>query len=211
MYKLLLALLIICNACAVHAQYTGYKPVQDISGFKKEFGEASKKMKSLKSEFVQEKNLSMLSEKIVSKGKFWFKRDNLVRMEYDKPYKYLVVINKTNVYLKDDQKENKISSRSSKTFQQINRIIVDCVQGTALDNPDFTTRVFEGKDNWMVELSPKEKGLKGMFKNINLFVDKKDYGVVKMDMVEQTGDNTLISFPNKELNIEIPDALFAIK
>lgn len=211
MYKFLLAFLIACVCMDVSAQYAGYKAVQDVANFKKQFADASKKMKSLRSEFVQEKNLSMLSEKIVSKGKFWFKRDNLVRMEYDKPYKYLVVINKTNVYLKDEQKENKISSRSSKTFQQINRIIVDCVQGTALDNPDFNTRIFESKDGWLVELSPKEKGLKDMFKNINLFVDKKDYGVVKMDMIEQTGDNTLISFPNKELNVEIPDALFAIK
>jgi outer membrane lipoprotein-sorting protein len=209
MYKLLLLAIFI--SIGAQAQYAGYKPVPDATTFKKQFGEASRNIRSLRSDFVQEKNLSMLSEKIVSKGKFWFKRDNLVRMEYDKPYKYLVVINKSNVFIKDEQKENRISSRSNRTFQQVNRIIVDCVQGSALDNPDFTTKLFEGKDSWLVELTPKEKGLKELFKNINIIVDKKELGILRMDMVEQTGDNTLISFPNKELNIDIPDALFAIK
>jgi hypothetical protein len=38
------------------------------------FATASQKINSVQSDFVQEKNLSMLSEKIVSKGKFWFKK-----------------------------------------------------------------------------------------------------------------------------------------
>ena len=42
----------------------------------------------------------MLSEKIISKGKFWFKKDNLVRLEYVQPYQYLMIINKNNIFIK---------------------------------------------------------------------------------------------------------------
>jgi outer membrane lipoprotein-sorting protein len=152
----------------------------------------------------------MLSEKITSKGKFWFKKDNLVRMEYSTPFQYLMIINKNNVYVKDGNKENKIATSSNKLFQQINKITVDCVQGTALSNTDFKFKIFENEKTFLVELSPVAKNLKEYFKNINIIVDKKDYSVSKIDMIELSGDNTVINFVNKELNANIPDALFAI-
>ena len=55
----------------------------------------------------------MLAEKITSKGKFWFKKESKVRMEYTQPYQYLMIINKDKVFVKDGQKENKISTKSN--------------------------------------------------------------------------------------------------
>ena len=205
-------LLFMCIAVtAVYAQHTGYRPVADMAAFKIQFTAAAKQTQSVKADFVQEKNLSLLSEKISSKGRFWFKKDNLVRMEYNQPFQYLVVINKNNVLVKDGQKENKISTKSNKLFQQINRMMVDCVQGTALSNPDFTVAAFENAGAWLVELTPVVKGMKDYFKNINIVLSKKDYSVNRLEMYEQSGDNTIISFTNKELNASIADTLFAIK
>lgn len=206
------SLLFMCIAVtAVYAQHAGYKRVADMAAFKIQFAAAAKQTQSVKADFVQEKNLSLLSEKITSKGKFWFKKDNLVRMEYNQPFQYLVVINKNNVLVKDGQKENKISTKSNKLFQQINRMMVDCVQGTALSNPDFTVTAFENAGAWLVALTPVVKGMKDYFKNINIVLSKKDYSVNKLEMFEQSGDNTIISFTNKELNASIADTLFAIK
>jgi len=203
-------LLMIITAGSLKAQYAGYKLLTDLTIFKTQFTAATEKTNSIKSDFEQEKNLSMLSEKIISKGKFWFKKDNLVRMEYKQPFQYLMIINKNNVFVKDGQKENTISTKSNKLFQQINRITVDCVQGTMLANPDFKVRVFENTKSFLIELSPSAKGLKDYFKNINVVVDKKEYTVSRIEMQEISGDNTIINFTNKELNVTIPDALFAI-
>ena len=195
----------------LQAQHAGDKPVADMAAFKTLFSAAAQQTQSVKADFIQEKTLSLLSEKISSKGKFWFKKDNLVRMEYSQPFQYLVVINKNNVLVKDGQKENRISTKSNKLFQQINRMMVDCVQGTALNNPDFTVAAFENAGAWLVELTPVVKGMKDYFKNINIVLSKKDYSVNKLEMYEQSGDNTIISFINKELNAPIADTLFAIK
>ena len=153
----------------------------------------------------------MLSEKIISKGKFWFKKDNMVRMEYNQPFHYLMIINNDKVFVKDAQKGNRVYAKSNKLFQQINKIMMDCMQGTALNNPDFKTRVFESKGMFMVELVPVVKGLKDLFKHINVSVDKKDYSVSSIEMLELSGDNTTIRFTNKELNTTITNALFTIK
>ncbi|MET0241821.1 MAG: outer membrane lipoprotein carrier protein LolA [Flavitalea sp.] len=202
---------LLMTVCSLFAQPAGYKAIADNSAFKARFSAEAKKLGSIQSDFVQEKNLAMLSEKISSNGKFWFKKDNLVRMEYTSPFKYLMIINKNNVYIKDDQKENKISARSNKLFQQINRIIVDCVQGSALDNKDFTVKNFEGKDGYLVMLTPVTKSMKDLFAGINVVVDKKDFSILRMEMVEAGGDNTVIRFTNKQINIPVADALFAIK
>jgi outer membrane lipoprotein-sorting protein len=211
MRKITLILLILVAANIAKAQYAGYAPVADLAKFKADFAAASQKINSIKSDFVQEKNLSMLAEKITSKGKFWFKKESQVRMEYTLPYQYLMILNKDKVFVKDGQKENKVSTKSNKLFQQINKIMIDCMQGTALNNTDFKTKVFENKSASLVELTPVTKGLKEMFKSINVIVDKKDFSVISIQMQELSGDNTLIRFSNKEINAALPDTLFAIK
>ena len=211
MRKIILLAFLLATGFLSQAQYAGYTAIADATKFRELFAAASLKTNSIKSDFVQEKVLSMLSEKIVSKGKFWFKKTSMVRMEYVSPFQYLMIINKDKVFVKDGQKENKVSTRSNKLFQQINKIMVDCMQGTALSNPDFKTRVFEGKAAYLVELIPVVKGLKDLFKNITVYVDKKDLSVINLEMLEIGGDNTIIRFNNKELNTTISDALFDIK
>lgn len=211
MRKLIILFFILTVALATKAQYPGYTALPDLAKFKTDFAAATLKTTAIKSDFVQEKNLSMLSEKIISKGKFWYKKESRVRMEYTSPYQYLMILNKDKVYVKDGQKENKISTKSNKLFQQINKIMIDCMQGTALNNTDFKTRVFENKTTAMVELTPVAKGLKEMFKTINVVIDKKDFSVTSIEMHELSGDNTLIRFTNKELNAAIEDNLFTIK
>ena len=192
------------------AQFTGYKPVSDASAFKQVFTAASLKITSVKCDFMQEKNLSMLSEKMISRGKFWYKKPGLLRMEYLQPFQYLMIFNKTDVLIKDGDKENKISSKSNKLFGQINDIMVDCIRGTVLQNPDFNTSAFEGKQDFLIELSPTAKNLKEYFKSIQLKVDKKDFSAISIEMIEQSGDNTIIHFTNKELNAIIPNSIFNI-
>ena len=211
MRKIILLVWILVAGVALKAQYPGYSVVADLAKFKVDFSAAAQGTTTIKSDFIQEKNLSMLAEKIISRGKFWFKKDSQVRMEYSQPFQYLMIINKDKVFVKDGQKENKISTKSNKLFQQINKIMIDCMQGTTLTNPDFKTRVFENKTTSLVELSPVTKGLKELFRSINVIIDKKDFSVTSINMQELSGDNTHIRFTNKELNATIPDALFIIK
>ncbi len=190
------------------AQYPGYKSVANTDAFKKSFTQTSQKTNTLKSDFTQEKTLSMLAEKIVSKGKFYFKKENAIRMEYTSPFQYLMVINGNNVYIKDNQKENKMSAKSNKLFQSINRIMMDCVKGTIFDNKDFLVKLFESGDSYLAELTPVTKDLKKMFSKINMISVKKDNLVKKIEMHEPSGDKTVLSFINPELNTNLADALF---
>jgi len=60
-------------------------------------------------------------------------------------------------------------------------------------------------------MTPVSKALQQYFKTIELLVDKKDYSVSSIEMQEAGGDNTIISFLHKQMNVNIPDAVFTVK
>ncbi len=193
------------------AAQTGFKPVGNLEAFKQQFAKAAQNTQSIKSDFVQEKNLNMLSEKIVSKGKFWFKKENKVRMEYLSPTHYLMIVNGKSFRIKDSRSDRSIAASGNKLFEQISKITADCVQGNVLGNKDFTTKVQENTQYYLLQMTPVTKGLKDFFASIELLVDKKDLSVVKITMHEPSGDDTMISFTQKEMNVNIPDETFALK
>lgn len=206
MYKLWFILLL---PFIGHSQ--SFKLVKDTTLLKQKIESMSKNTSSIESDFTQEKNLSMLSEKIVSKGHFVFKKDNLLRWEYNSPTKYLIVINKDKILIKDEKKTTKYDMNSNKVFKEINDIMLSCVQGTIFKSNKFKTAYFENEKYYKLELKPLVKNMKDTFKTINLMFDKTVSSVVKIEMIEASEDVTTIDFLNKKLNAAIPQELFIIK
>lgn len=211
MSKFLLLLLALLPAFASVAQPKGYKAVANASAFRTNYTKAAANTQSIKSNFHQEKNMSMLSEKISSDGLFYFKKNNKVRMEYTKPYKYLLVINGDKILIQDQQKRKVYSAGDNKLFKVINNVIVDCVQGKALDSKDFTTKIYESDKGYCLDLVPQAKEMHKLFTTIRLFIGKDDFAIDQLEMHESMGDTTLITFVNKQLNTAISDEVFAVK
>lgn len=203
------ALMLFFCSTQVLAQPAGYKAANDEAAFRKQFATQSAKIATLSSNFTQEKTLTALTEKISSSGSFKFKRENKVRLQYLKPFRYLLIMNGDKMKVKDDQKETQVNVRSSKLFQQINRIIIDCVQGTILGSKDFTNRIFENEKLYLLEMKPSSKSLREFFSTIIVKIEKGDYSVHSIEMNEPSDDKTIIIFTDKKINEPIPDEVFA--
>jgi len=188
-----------------------FKPVGDAETFKKQFEMESKKIVSIKSDFLQEKIMTMLTEKIVSRGEFSFKRSDKVRIEYKTPYSYLMIINGNQMFSKDGSKESRVNVSSNKMFRQVNRIIVDCVQGTILYNKDFTSKILENESLYLLELTPQTKMLKDFFQVIRIQIEKTNYSVSLIELNEQGGDKTTMRFSNKHFNQAMNDEIFTLR
>lgn len=206
-----LFLFFVCYAMvtSAFAQFPGYQPVANLPAFKKEFAQQATKINSISSNFMQEKTLTALTETITSNGVFHFKRANKVRMEYKKPFAYMMVMNGDKMLVKDEGQSNTVNLKSNKLFQQVNKIVIDCIQGTILDSKDFTSRVFESQKEYLLEMTPTSKALKGFFQTIVLVVGKKDYSVDSIKMNEPSGDTTMITFTEKKINGQVSDEMFA--
>ena len=192
------------------AQEKNFVPVADPAGFKTEFKSASSLVMSVESRFTQEKTLIALTETMTSSGRFWFKRDVGVRLEYMEPFNYLMIMKGDELMVRDNQRESRINMRSSKLFQQVNRVMVDCIQGSILESKDFTAKALENEGTYRVELTPQTKTLREFFELIILSVDKTDHTAKMIEMREPTGDKTVISFDNKKVNKGISDAVFSL-
>jgi outer membrane lipoprotein-sorting protein len=210
MIKIIVLFGLLLNSFCSEAQYPGYILSNHPETFRKSFADATAATESIQSGFSQEKTLTMLSEKMTSTGKFWYRKKDKLRMEYIHPYPYLMILNDGKIFVKEGQKENKFSANSNRIFQQVNRILIDCVSGNMLNNTDFQARIFESDRSFLVEFQPLAKNLRELYKNINIVIDKKEYTATSVEMLEVSGDKTVIRFQNKELNAQIPDSVFVI-
>jgi outer membrane lipoprotein-sorting protein len=205
--KKIIALLLI-----THFSFSqNFKSVKDTSALRAKVEQMSKTVNTIESDFTQEKNLSMLSEKIMSKGHFVFKKENLLRWEYQTPYKYLIVINKDKIWIKDDKKTNKYDMNSNKVFKEINDIMIACVQGNIFKSGKFKVAYFENDKYYKLELSPLQKNMKESLKKINMYFDKNVTSVSKLDMIEPNDDYTTLEFTTKKLNGPVADNIFTVK
>jgi len=203
--------LMICPFWHLMAQPAGYATPKDLNDFKTRFTTASQKIASIESDFTQVKNLAMLKDKITSRGKFFYKKSNKVRIEYTKPFSYLMVLNNNDMKVKDEQKSTNYNARSNKMMQSINTIMLDCMRGTVYNNKDFQTSVYESGKDYLLLLTPTASVMKKLFTRIEVFLDKSSFDVVRLNMVEHGGDNSLMSFTNRQLNKNLDDALFSTK
>jgi|SRR3954471_20762103 len=207
-------ILFLFSFCVFHtfAQVpTGFKLLKDTAAFKQKMQEQSKLINSMESNFTQEKYLSVMSEKIITKGHFNFKKVNMLRWEYTDPYKYVIAINKDKMFIKDNNKITKYDINSNKMFKSINEMMVNTVQGNLLNNKDYKPAFYENEKIYLVELTPVQKAAKDFLKNIYLYIDKTDYVVVKVKLTEPGDDYTIIDFTDRKTNQPIADEKFTIK
>ncbi len=190
---------------------SAYKPVKDTVALKAKIDNMSKVTNSIESDFTQVKDLSMLSEKITSKGHFYFQKKNNLRWEYTTPYKYIIVINQDKIFIKDENKLKKYDMNSNKVFKEINDIMISCVNGDILKSNKFKISFFENDTYYKLELIPTMKGMKESLKKINMYFDKSVTSVVKLDMLEPSDDITTLDFSNKKINSPISSEKFMLK
>jgi outer membrane lipoprotein-sorting protein len=60
-------------------------------------------------------------------------------------------------------------------------------------------------------MTPSSSLMKKMFAKIEVFLSKTDYNVLRLNMIENEGDNSLMTFSNRILNKTIDENLFSTK
>lgn len=207
MRNYLLILFLFVNVSAF-AQPAGFKPIKDTAAFRQKMEKQSRLINTIESDFIQEKHMSAMSEKIVTKGHFHFKKANMLRWEYTEPKKYLVTINKEKMFIKENGKVNRFDIAANRIFKGVNDMMMASVQGNLLSSKDYKASFYENETYFLVELSPVSKSMKKFLSVIQLYLSKTDYSVEKVKMIEPGDDYTLIDFTNRKTNQPIPDEKF---
>jgi len=209
--KFLISVLILELGCTILLAQTRPLSSADAQTVKKRINEAAKTTISVEAQFTQTKELSVIREKIISKGNFYFKKEKLLRWEYTDPFPYLIIFNNDKIYVKDEDKENHISLQSNKVFREVNNILIGAVEGTLLsDSKNFECAITDLHDQYQASMIPLSPRIKETLSEVILFFNKSDYTVDKLVMREASGDYTRIDFSGKKINQNVPDAKFVI-
>lgn len=207
MKKILILLLLVVSFCYGE---------ENSKNWQKSVSENTQNIKSIQSSFKQVKNLSFLSDKVTSGGKFFFAKSengNRLKWEYTTPFVYTIVIDREKITMKDGNKVSRFDMSSSRVFQEINDIMVRSLNGTILsDSKNFTFDIKESNKELIIEMVPvKGTSLCEYFKNIKMIMDKTDFTVSMITMIELSGDSTELVFTDKQINGKIEENEFVVQ
>lgn len=197
-------LIVASNLCG----QDNFKPIENQEKVKEVFITQGSNFKTITSNFVQEKYLEYLSSTIISKGKFWYKKDNLLRWEYTEPFKFLVIKNGDKVTIKDENNTSIYNKKPNKAFQMLNDILAGSVNGTLITDKRFSFNVLENSDQYLVELSPTEEETKMILEKFQLYFFKNNVDVYKIKLIESNNNSTTIIFKDKKVNLPIDNKIF---
>ncbi len=209
-YILILLFSLIFGLCATplaEAQ-EGFTKVHEPTKVLQELNESGKSISSIKSSFIQEKHLQFLDETIISRGSFWFRKENSLRWAYLEPFEYAIIIHGSSFQILDGEHLSSYDIESNAAFREINNMIVGMVQGKVSQEERFTLEILENNQHFLVKMEPRDPGMRGVFSKMEVYFLKRDLQVDQVIIREGEEDFTLIRFLERTINESIADSVF---
>jgi outer membrane lipoprotein-sorting protein len=170
-----------------------------------------KSSQTIQASFVQEKKMDIVEHPILSKGMFYFKQPNAIRIEYTSPSYYLVVMAAGKMLIKDEHKKTKIDTKGSKMFVQIQQIMTGIFSGQAQQSKDFKYDMYKSETHYKVVLTPLNGMLKDLLKSVEFIVHKSTMKSQAMTLYEKSGDVTVMNFKDVKTNSIIDEKIFSTR
>ena len=200
-------LFVILSFLSINTLVYGQKTEQEII---EKINSEAMKLASMQCEFVQTKKVVLLNDRMVSKGKMFYKQSNKLRWEYTTPYTYVFVLNGSKISFGKNQ-QDVIDVNQSRVFKEIASIMMNSVVGKCLsDKKSFKTTIKVSNSEYIATLIPRTKEIKRLFNTIILHFDKQQSFVVRVELIEKNGDVTTIDLKNIKKNNPVNDQVFSI-
>ena len=174
------------------------------------FRDASRRITSISSQFVQRKTLPILAKPFVSSGRFFYQPPGSLRWEYERPVRSVLMMHDGSVkrYLREKDAWREDASAALPAMQTILNEIVSWQQGRFEANPHFQASLVEGPEP-KVLLVPREASWRKMVRQIALTPSGEQAGVIRSVRITEDEDAfTVLEFSQVRLNRPLPVTLF---
>ena len=211
--KYIYCLLLFCTCISLKlSAQEELKPLASIPVFQERLKQEAANIRSIESDFTQEKYLDVFSEKVISKGRFYFKQDNMIRMDYSSPLNYLIIINGQKLKTVSEGKSNVVNLGSNPMMNEMKGMLSACMIGdlNAIGS-SYKLEYFETPTLYVVKIQPTSKSVKAYISEIVISLDKKDMAVKTLRLSENEKDYTEYHFTNKKYNTLTSNEKFTIR
>jgi len=202
--------LLLMSTGVVVAQPKGFLTMSNNSSFIDSFTKKSASIFTNEADFVQEKSISVMTEKLISKGKFYYKKENLMRWEILTPTPSCMVLKEGKISIQEKGKIKTVDSKSNKIIKNLNEIMLSSGSGSMLTSKEYEYILYENATQVFVQLIPLSSVTKKHITKIELLIEKSDYTVSQLKLIEPSGDYLKMDFTNKKLNQPIPLERFTL-
>lgn len=202
-YSLAVTVLLLCTNLSLSAQVR-----TDVSRqFAKELQLKSSKIQNIKCAFKQTQSLSVLNNKIVRQGTFYYKRPENILLAFDNGD----YINMSSDYfsMKNAGKSVRMKMDKNPMLRELKKILAACMTGNVLEVADeFKSEVSGYKTGYVLTLIPKKKKAALKIKSITLRFNRADMCLDQMVMQQANGDFTQYDFSEKQINTHLKVSVF---
>lgn len=169
-------------------------------------------IRTLRGEFTQTKELSILRDKMVSHGVLYYEQQGgKLRWEYLTPYTYVFILNGDRVQMRSQEHTQTVGTSDNRIFREIARIMMNSLTGRCLtDTSDFRTEIRVAGGMWIAELTPSRREMQQFFAKIRLGFDPRRHLVSRVEMLDPNGDRTVIELKNIQTDQKLDEKVFAI-
>ena len=164
------------------------------------------KTENISSDFVMEKHLSIAQKPLISKGHFYFKNSGFLYWSYNSPFVSGYLLEDSKVYSwKYIGTKKKVEDITKQTYAK--RMVEFIYMFLSMDMKKIS-QVYDVKElENSLELYPKKNVKGNTLEKIKLYFDLENTIVTEVDIIDKSGDNTIIKFSNSLTNTDIPSNL----
>ncbi|MDD5223231.1 MAG: outer membrane lipoprotein carrier protein LolA [bacterium] len=166
-------------------------------------------VKSISAEFIQSKNMKILSKPLISKGHFYYLAPGNLRWEYDSPVKNVLLMDRGTIRKyswRDGRFEPDLSSRLE-PIRVVMEQISGCLNGSFAENKYFAASL-TGSAPEKIELLPRSDEFAKMIQRIIITLSKVPGVIQTVEILEPGNSSTLIKFDRVQLDAPLPDKIF---
>lgn len=176
--------------------------------------EKMSKVSTIQTDFIQEKNLALFKQKLILKGKIFIQKPRMLSWRVFTPMRYCLVINGNNIsqWDEDTNRVQSVSLAKNPSFQVAIQQMQNWFSGTYKSMQGDYQISLISQQPLKLEFIPKEKSLAANFiqRVTVLFQDDRQY-IKEIDILEKSGDSTLLAFIDAQLNQEISPKAWEVK
>ncbi len=169
--------------------------------------ESREKTKDFSADLLQEKKISLLKEKVISKGRIRFKKPDKISIEFFHPEtSQMVYDGKTFLlYFKEEKMAERYQVQGNPVVEKYLLFSKDPFQEKLAQ-----WRIVEDRETVLaLEILPKVKD--PLFVKTRMWISKKNWIITGMEMVEKNGDTTTLRYSNMRVDMGLADSDFEIR
>lgn len=171
------------------------------SQFEQELRLKNEDVVTIKCDFIQTREMSVIEMNVVKEGEFFFQRPSNMLLSFnDGDY---IKMSETIFEMKTAGDVASTSISSNPMLKNLSSILSACVVGDFKQmSKGFEVELRPTETEWQVTMMPKRGKSASKISQITLYFDRNDMSLNMLKMDEKSGDFTMYEFSNKEFNVK---------